>query len=118
MGRTRSRGDDALGKVEIATSSIILNRNFQVLSVKHNRCTTSNLFSDASEDSYGKSSYLRFLNGDGTVNCSFLVGKSKTSPLRPISIPRLELQAVQENYQQIGDGGMDRSSYAKKETNG
>ena len=52
------------------------------------------LFSDASEDGYGMCSYLRFVYACGTVRCSFLIGRSRSSPVRPISIPRLELQAV------------------------
>ena len=52
------------------------------------------LFSDASEDGYGMCSYLRFVYAGGTVRCSFLFGRSRSSPVRPISIPRLELQAV------------------------
>ena len=30
----------------------------------------------------------------GTVRCSFLVGRSRRSPVRPISVPRLDLQAA------------------------
>ena len=52
------------------------------------------LFSDASEDGYGMCSYLRCVYACGTVRCSFLIGRSRSSPVRPISIPRLELQAV------------------------
>ena len=52
------------------------------------------LFSDASEDGYGMCSYLRFVYAYRTVRCSFLVGRSRSSPGRPISIPRLELQAA------------------------
>ena len=52
------------------------------------------LFSDASEDGCGMCSYLRFVYACGTVRCSFLIGRSRSSPVRPISIPRLELQAV------------------------
>lgn len=48
------------------------------------------LFSDASEDGYGMSAYLRFVYASGTARCSCLVGRSR----RPISIPRLELQAA------------------------
>ena len=55
---------------------------------------TLHLFSDASESGYGMCSYLRFLHVDGTVHCAFLIGKSRTCPLKPISIPRLELQAA------------------------
>lgn len=39
-------------------------------------------------------SYLRFVYSCGTVRYSFLVGGSRSSPARPISIPRLELQAA------------------------
>ena len=49
------------------------------------------LFSDASEDGYGMCSYLRFVYACGTVTCSFLVRRSRSSPVRQISIPRLEL---------------------------
>ena len=52
------------------------------------------LFSDASKDGYGMCAYLRFVYASGTVRCSFLVGRSRSSPVRPISIPRLELQAA------------------------
>ena len=52
------------------------------------------LFSDASEDAYGMCSYLRFVHASGAMKCSFLVGKFRSSPMRLISIPRLELQAA------------------------
>ena len=52
------------------------------------------LFSDASEDDYGICFYLRFVHASGAIKCSFLVGKSRCLPVRPISIPRLELQAA------------------------
>ncbi|KAL9975992.1 hypothetical protein ACROYT_G013221 [Oculina patagonica] len=51
-------------------------------------------YSDASDEGYGMCSYLRFVYEDGSIQCSFLVGKSKTMPVRAISIPRLELQAA------------------------
>ena len=51
-------------------------------------------FSDASEDGYGMCPNLRFVYEDGSIQCSFLVGKLKTMPVKPISIPRLELRAA------------------------
>ena len=39
-------------------------------------------------------SYLQFVYDDGSIQCSFLIGKSKAMPVRPITIPRLELQAA------------------------
>lgn len=46
-------------------------------------------FSDASQDGYGMCSYLRFVYAYGTVRCSFLVGRARSSPVRPISIQGL-----------------------------
>ena len=51
-------------------------------------------FSDASEYGYGTVSYLRKETKDGTVNCSFIMAKSRTAPLQYVSVPRLELQAA------------------------
>jgi len=49
-------------------------------------------FSDVSDEGYGMCAYLRFVYEDGSIQCSFVTGKSKAMPVRPISIPRLELQ--------------------------
>ena len=51
-------------------------------------------FSDASEIAYGAVSYLRLVNAHGDVHCSFITGKSRLSPLKPVTIPRLELSAA------------------------
>ena len=51
-------------------------------------------FSDASEGGYGQSSYLRLENDQGKIHCVLLIGKSRVSPLKYISIPRLELIAA------------------------
>ena len=51
-------------------------------------------FSDASEFGYGTVSYLRKEAEEGSVNCSFIMAKSRTAPLQYVSVPRLELQAA------------------------
>ena len=51
-------------------------------------------FSDASEIGLGSVSYLRLVNGQGDVHCSFLSSKSRVAPLKTITIPRLELSAA------------------------
>ncbi len=51
-------------------------------------------FSDASTGGYGQCSYLRLVNSSGQVHCSLLMGKSRVVPLKPITIPRLELSAA------------------------
>ena len=51
-------------------------------------------FSDASEHGYGQCSYIRYVNEDGLIHCSLLLGKSRVPPKKFILIPRLELTAV------------------------
>jgi len=43
---------------------------------------------------YGAATYLCLTNSDGDVHCSFVIGKSRLSPLRQITIPRLKLSAA------------------------
>ena len=60
------------------------------------RVMSANLhhFSDASQIGYGQSSYLRLVDVDGHVHCSLVMGKSRVAPLKPVTIPRLELTAA------------------------
>ena len=51
-------------------------------------------FSDASETGYGTVSYLRSINENGKINCAFLFAKSRLTPMKRITIPRLELAAA------------------------
>ena len=51
-------------------------------------------FSDASEYGYGAASYLRIVDNNGAIHCSFVLGKSRVTPLKVVSIPRLELTAA------------------------
>nr|XP_039261902.1 uncharacterized protein LOC120338039 [Styela clava] len=51
------------------------------------------LFCDASEQAYGTVAYLRAKKGQ-CVNCSFLMAKSRVSPMKHMSVPRLELQSA------------------------
>ena len=50
-------------------------------------------FSDASEG-YGQCSYLRLIVDFETIHGSLLIGKSRVSPIKYVSIPRLELTAA------------------------
>ena len=51
-------------------------------------------FSDASTSGYGCASYLRLVNTSGKVHCTLLMSKARVAPLKPITIPRLELQGA------------------------
>ena len=48
-------------------------------------------FSDANESGIGQVSYLRTVNSKGEVHVSFLTAKSRVAPIKPISIPGMEL---------------------------
>jgi hypothetical protein len=51
-------------------------------------------FSDASTKGYGQCSYLRIVNEQGMTHCAFVMGKSRVTPLKVVTIPRLELTAA------------------------
>lgn len=51
-------------------------------------------FSDASPRGYRAVTYLRIVNSSGDVHCSFLIGKSRQTPKKSVTIPRLELSSA------------------------
>ena len=51
-------------------------------------------FCDASRDGYGTASYLRAIDINGRISCHLLIAKSRLSPIKSTTIPRLELQAA------------------------
>lgn len=51
-------------------------------------------FCDASEKSYGVVSYLRMVDKEKRVHCSFVNGKERVAPMKQQTIPRLELCAA------------------------
>ena len=53
------------------------------------------VFADACEHGYGACCYLRMIDCEGNIHCSFLFSKARVVPLKKrITIPRLELQAA------------------------
>ena len=50
-------------------------------------------FTDASEKAYCAVAYLRLIDSNSRIHCSFLMGKSRVGPIKVVSIPRLELTA-------------------------
>lgn len=51
-------------------------------------------FADASKDAYGSVSYLLLHKMGNETHCVFMMGKSRVAPLRPPTIPRMELTAA------------------------
>lgn len=56
-------------------------------------CATLHHFSDASEHGFGTVTYLRLQN-DTSIHVAFVLGKARVTPLKQITIPRLELTAA------------------------
>lgn len=51
-------------------------------------------FADASEEGYASASYLLLTSHENKKHCSLLIGKARVSPLKHVTIPRLELTAA------------------------
>ena len=51
-------------------------------------------YSDASEKGYGTVTYLRSVNEENKIHCALVLAKSRVTPLKVVSIPRLELTAA------------------------
>lgn len=51
-------------------------------------------FSDASNKWYRQCSYLWLTDERDQIHCSFVIGKSRVTPLKPVAIPTLELTAA------------------------
>ena len=51
-------------------------------------------FSDTYKYGYAAVAYLRFVDDRGRVDCTFFIGKTRNTPLKQWSVPRLELQAT------------------------
>jgi Pao retrotransposon peptidase/Family of unknown function (DUF5641) len=73
---------------------IEVQRSFKPSQFHGIRSATLHHFSDASQLGYGQCSYMRLVDGQGTINCSLVMGKSRVAPWKPVTVPRLELSAA------------------------
>ena len=51
-------------------------------------------FSDACEFGYGQATYLCMVDDKGKIHCSLVMGKARVTPMKYVSIPRIELTAA------------------------
>ena len=51
-------------------------------------------YSNVLQNGYGAVSHIRMESDSGRIHCSLLIAKSKLAPVKPITIPRLELSAA------------------------
>ncbi|XP_062713471.1 uncharacterized protein LOC134290365 [Aedes albopictus] len=61
---------------------------------EHYRRLQLHIFVDASEVAYAAVAYFRIVDPKGAIRCILVAAKTKVAPLKPMSIPRLELQAA------------------------
>uniref|UniRef100_A0A2H1X027 SFRICE_036894 n=1 Tax=Spodoptera frugiperda TaxID=7108 RepID=A0A2H1X027_SPOFR len=61
------------------------------VTTKHVQYLQLHIFTDASQDAYGACAYIRSVSTSNEPVVKLLCAKSKVAPLKPVSIPRLEL---------------------------
>lgn len=69
-------------------------RCFKTKEMENLRKVELHHFSDASTEGYGQCSYLCLVDTNDQAHCLLVMGKAHVTPLKPITIPRLELAAT------------------------
>jgi hypothetical protein len=85
---------DAWLKQMTKVGALRIPRCYRTKGVQEIAETTIHTFTDASKLAYAAVCYIRFLYRDDSVQTGFVVAKARVTPLRAVSIPRLELMAA------------------------
>ena len=78
----------------VLLASMKIQRCFKPVEFGDTQSVELHHFSDASTNGYGQCSYLRLKDKQDRVHCSLVMGKARVAPLKPVTIPRLELTAA------------------------
>ncbi|XP_065075305.1 uncharacterized protein LOC135699059 [Ochlerotatus camptorhynchus] len=89
-----------LYRFEIETLSML--RIPRRILVDNYRTLELHVFSDASDSAYGCCIYVKTISSTGEQACKLVISKSRVSPLRKLSTPRLELCAAVVGAQLAG----------------
>ena len=73
---------------------LTVNRCFKSTDLHEIKTTQLHHFADASQYGYGAVTYLKVEDKNGNSKCSFVMGKSRLAPIKPLTIPRMELSAA------------------------
>lgn len=86
--------DDVIGTWKVFTDSLDSLRDLRIprfVRGLHTQHTELHIFSDSSQDAFGACAYLRTYDDESPVTVKLLCAKVKVTPLKAVSIPRLEL---------------------------
>ena len=77
-----------------ALAELKIRRCYKPDNFGHVKTVELHSFSDASVNGYGQCSYLRMINDRDEVHCALVMAKSRVTPLKLVTVPRLELTAA------------------------
>ncbi|XP_073960001.1 uncharacterized protein [Choristoneura fumiferana] len=77
----------------LSISDLQIPRWYSVNELHIEKCEL-HIFADSSESAYAAVAYWRFLYTNGSVKLALICSKVRVAPLKPVSIPRLELQGA------------------------
>ena len=75
-------------------AGIAVNRCLKPINFEELKYSELHNLADASQFAYGAVSYLRMVDSKDNIHCAFLMGKSRLTHLKPMTVPRLELLAA------------------------